>query len=41
MSWPGAPAFEVEAALGVDVGALYDDAVGLQLGLVYHPLREQ
>lgn len=37
MPWPGAPGFEVQAALGLDAGELYDGAVGAQVGLVYRP----
>jgi hypothetical protein len=37
--WPGAPEFEIDVALGVDIGALHGDAVGGQVGLVYRPFR--
>jgi hypothetical protein len=41
MPWPGAPAFEAQAALGLDAGGLYDGSVGAQVGLVYRPLARR
>lgn len=37
--WPGAPSFELRGGVGVDRGELYEDAVGLRLGVLYFPLR--
>lgn len=38
-SWPDVPSFELRGAVGADRGELYDDAVGVRLGVLYHPLR--
>lgn len=37
MTWPTQPRLDVQAAVAVDVGDLYDDGVGLRLGVVYRP----
>jgi hypothetical protein len=39
MPWPTDPRFEARASLGVDVGEMYDDAFGVELGLLYRPWR--
>jgi hypothetical protein len=37
MPWPSDDRFVIRASVGVDAGELYDDAVGVRLGLVYRP----